>query len=289
MLSFRLFYLSVMVTALAAGYSPAHAATVITGTNPRDGAVMVWIPAGEFLMGTPLKARDEWNKNECPQHRVTLDGYWIYQREVSVAQYRAFCEATGRRMPAEPEGGWQNDYPVTNVNWFDAQAYAAWAGAKLPTEARWEKAARGGDGRIWPWGNKIERSPYDLYSPELHACGSIPDEASPYGMMDSVGNAWEWCADWYAPEYYRQSPNTNPQGPAKGAARVLRGGFAIGFAGPNATIDLGSVGCAVRNSDKPTATGSENALFGRLGYGFRCVMLPGTPDCPAPPSTQSSK
>ncbi len=111
---------------------------------------MVRIPAGTFLMGSKA---GEGSDDEHPQHTVDLTGYWIYRTDVTVAQYRKFCTATGREMPDAPDWGWQDDHPVVNVDWDDANAYADWAGAALPTEAQWEKAARGTDGRIYPWGN----------------------------------------------------------------------------------------------------------------------------------------
>jgi len=281
----------VLGSAVWAADAPEQPAPV-KKVNSTDGAEMVLIPAGKFLMGTPSKEMNANNKSECPQHTVMLDDYWIYVTAVSVAQYRKFCEATGRQMPSLPLGGGRDSYPVTNVSWLDAQAYATWAHAKLPTEAQWEKAARGVDGRLWPWGNNAGRAPEDIYGTAgsaLHECGSFPLEASPYGMLDAVGNAWEWCADWYDPNYYSTSPATNPPGPATGTTRVIRGGFSTGYFGTTATIGIGSVGCAVRNSNTPTSGGQLNRLVGKvLCNGFRCVVASETKSSPAAPAGASS-
>ena len=171
---------------------------VEAGINPKDGAEMVWVPAGEFLMGS---TDDEGVRDERPQRKVYLDGYWMYKTEVTVAQYRKFCEATNREMPEAPEWGWKEDHPVVNVSWHDAVDYAKWAGASLPTEAQWEKAARGTDGRVFPWGNEWDAGACaNSVSWSLKGTkpvGSCPAGASPYGCVDMAGNAWEWCADWY--------------------------------------------------------------------------------------------
>jgi formylglycine-generating enzyme required for sulfatase activity len=184
---------------------------------------MVWIPAGEFLMGSNDDRADE-----KPQREVYLDGFWIYKYEVTVAQYRRFCEATGRRMPDAPEWGWRDNHPMVDVGWKDACSYAAWAGMRLPTEAEWEKAARGTHGRKYPWGDqwhKTKCAPGDTFGTQ--PVGSHPSGASPYGCMDMAGNAWEWCADRYDQHYYTIAPTRNPTGPsavAAGGCRVVRGG-----------------------------------------------------------------
>lgn len=187
---------------------------------------MVYVPAGEFLMGSIL----EGEQDEHPQHKVYLTGYWIYKYEVTVAQYRQFCLATKRDMPPAPSWGWQDDHPIVNVNWDDAAAYASWAGASLPTEAQWEKAARGANGQVYPWGNVWDGTKCSnlvglkaLPSPPSHV-GSFPAGASPYGALDMAGSVWEWCADWFGFEYYKNAPHWNPTGPKTGTYRVLRGG-----------------------------------------------------------------
>lgn len=197
-----------------------------TRINSKDGAEMVFIPAGEFLMGS------EEVDDEKPQRRVYLDGYWIYKYEVTVAQYRQFCQATRRKMPPEPTWGWKDNHPIVNVNWDEAAAYCQWAGGRLPTEAEWEKGARGTDGRKFPWGNQWEESKCH-HSKKKFAdaegtapVGSHPQGASPYGVHDMAGNVWEWCADWYDAHYYAKAEQRNPTGPRstlKGM-RVIRGG-----------------------------------------------------------------
>jgi formylglycine-generating enzyme required for sulfatase activity len=130
-------------------------------------------------------------------------------------------------MPIAPDWGWIDDHPIVNVSWQDAYAYAKWAGASLPTEAQWEKAARGADGRMFPWGNQFDTSKCNESSKELlrtQPVGSYPDGASLYGCMDMAGNAWEYCSDWYSPNYYDISPLRNPTGPKQGIERSLRGG-----------------------------------------------------------------
>ena len=243
--------------------------------NPKDGAEMVWVPAGEFLMGSTdeeiavaLKEcpiwKAEWFENEKPQRKVYMDGYWMYKYEVTVAQYRKFCEATKREMPKAETAGWIDNHPMVYVFWQDAADYAKWAGASLPTEAQWEKAARGTDGQIYPWGNKWpppaasgnfadesftkkypddahrytnggepQISGYDDGYADMAPVGKFPAGASPYGAMDMAGNAWEWCADWSESHQndYKNAPTKNPTGPlnavldSKGRGfRVTRGG-----------------------------------------------------------------
>ena len=191
--------------------------------NPTDGASLLWVPAGEFLMGS-----NDGYPDEAPQRSVTLDGYWSYTTPVTAAQYHRFCKAAVRQMPEPSSWGWEDDHPVVSVSWNDARAYCEWAGVALPTEAQWEKAARGTDGRAYPWGNE--------WDPAMCAnavgrtmggttpVGRYPDGASPYGCLDVAGNVWEWCADWFAKAHYPQSPERNPTGPSSGVSRVLRGG-----------------------------------------------------------------
>jgi formylglycine-generating enzyme required for sulfatase activity len=192
--------------------------------NPIDGAEMVYVAAGDFTMGS-----DDYD-SEKPPHKVYLDGYWIYKNPVTVAQYRAFCNTTGHAMPFRPDWGWRDDHPVVCVTWDDATAYAKWSHASLPTEAQWEKAARGTDGRAYPWGNKWDPSRCAHSESKLgdlgstKPVGSYPTGASPYGALDMAGNVWEWCADWYDVSYYKSSPASNPAGPTSGGYRVVRGG-----------------------------------------------------------------
>jgi formylglycine-generating enzyme required for sulfatase activity len=202
-------------------WRPWHRPIVIReGNNPRDGAAMVWVPAGTFRMGTDhlrvaVRNRD-WKEarhalrrrlkgqegsNEAPSRTVYLDGYWIYKYEVTVKQYRAYCRATNRQMPEMPWGGWRDNDPIVNVSWHDATEYAVWAGASLPTEAQWEKAARGLNGWTYPWGNfwdgtKCSNSVDAGAGAPPSPIGSFPTGISPYGAHDMAGNVEEWCLDF---------------------------------------------------------------------------------------------
>ncbi|MBK9138880.1 MAG: formylglycine-generating enzyme family protein [Verrucomicrobia bacterium] len=184
-----------------------------------DGAEMVLIPAGPFLMGSHSGAPEE-----TPPHRRELPAFYLDRTEVTVAQYAAFLAATGH--PAPP--GWTNgsapagtaQLPVTNIRWTDALRYARWAGKRLPTEAEWEKAARGSDGRHYPWGNTDEEAWRNKDSGKLRPVGSFPAGASPSGCLDLSGNAWEWTADWFEPY-----PGTTARSPHFGRHyKVIRGG-----------------------------------------------------------------
>ena len=192
-------------------------------------------------MGSP---DGEGEDEEHPQHTVSLDAFWIDRYEVTNDQYRAFVEATGNRVPYDWQKGeipaGKQDHPVVRVSWEDAQAYCQWAGARLPTEAEWEKGARGTDARQYPWGNTFDGSrlnfcdrncEFDWKDTDVDdgyartaPVGSFPAGASPYGALDMAGNVWEWVADWYDGDYYRRSPGSNPAGPDSGGYRVLRGG-----------------------------------------------------------------
>ena len=247
--------------------------------NPKDGAEMVWVPAGEFTMGSSDKeveqvlesaSRAGFSKKllpalrqllaaEKPRHRVYLDGYWMYKHEITVAQYRKFCDVTSSAKPEKPEWGWKDDYPMVNVTWDDAAAYAKWAGARLPTEAEWEKAARGTDGRVYPWGDEFDSSKCVNSVWKARQCpervGSCPGGASPYGAMDMAGNVWEWCADWYQEDYYSRPPQggwRNPPGPTSGGCRVLRGG---GWSGYGYAGDNDGYRCAFRYRGNPSYGG----------------------------------
>jgi len=230
--------------------------------NSKDGATMVFVPAGVFLMGSDHPPDQQFDK-EKPAHRVFLDGYWIYKNDVTVAQYRAFCQATGRAMPLPPPWGWIDGHPMVSITWKDAAAYATWAGAALPTEAQWEKAARGDDGRLFPWGNqwdasKLWRSRRDIGDAgHTVGAGSFPAGASPYGCLDMEGNVWQWCADWYGP--YRAGTSRNPTGPAGGATRAVRGGSWY-------LVDPASFRASNRSYGPPGVT--------YVFLGFRCVVAP---------------
>lgn len=195
--------------------------------NPIDGAQMVWIPPGEFIMGSA--ADGDALDREKPSHKVYLSGYWMYKYPVTVGQFKKFCLATGRNMPPAPPWGWNEAHPMVNVSWQDATAYCDWAKVKLPTEARWEKAARGTDGRKYPWGNAYDDTKV-WCSIETTRKETAPIvrrynvSESPYGCVDMMGNVWQWCLDWYGEPYYKIAPNHDPPGPNSGTSRVVRGG-----------------------------------------------------------------
>ena len=204
---------------------PKIPAASATRTNPRDGGVMIYVPAGLFMMGD--NDLDQQFQN-CPRHMVTLDAFWIYKNDVTVAQYRKFCQETGKEMPKAPDWGWKEDHPIVNVSWDEAKAYCDWAHTSLPTEEQWEKAARGTRGRKYPWGNKWDPGKLwcssGKYKWETVPVGSFPAGASPYGCLDMAGNVEQWCADWYDGSYYRKGNNHNPKGPTTGEDRMALGG-----------------------------------------------------------------
>jgi formylglycine-generating enzyme required for sulfatase activity/serine/threonine protein kinase len=212
----------------------------------KDGATMIYIPAGVFIMG---RQGDDSTSAETPEHEVTLEAYLIDQCPVTWYQYNLFCEESKRNPPATP--GWEADpsQPVVNINWDDAAAYSKWAGKALPSEAQWEKAAKGGvyfDGdtmrmqknklprRCYPWGdvkpndggdwraNCVQEPQYGERS--CSPVGSYIQGASPYGCFDMAGNVWQWCEDWYNENYYANSIPNNPRGPRSGSGHALRGG-----------------------------------------------------------------
>jgi len=224
----------------------------------KDGAIVVRIPAGEFLMGS---SEDEGQADERPQHRVFVSEFVIDKTEVTWRQLRKFVGASGRSLPPAPIWGSADDYSAANIIWDEAQAYCAWVGGRLPTEAEWEKAARGTDARRYPWGNAWDPARCNSISGGPHRpepFGSFPDCQSPYGVLDMSGSIWEWCADWYSADYYAQSPLRDPKGPAIGTARGLRGGDWI-----SQPLWLRA---AYRFKVPPA---SRNA-----GHGFRCAQDP---------------
>lgn len=233
--------------------------------SPVDAMVMVYIPPGEFLMGS--SSADPYAFDfEQPQHKVYLDGYWIDQTPVTNLMYDT-CVKAGV-CPEPVHNANENIYygypvnhyhPVIYVNWFDAAAYCEWAGRRLPTEAEWEKAARGLDARLFPWGNN---DPYTALANFNNIVGyttivgEYPEGASPYGVLDMIGNVREWVLDWYAEDYYQTSPYANPQGPESGEGRVLKGGS---FTDP--TVNSRA---ATRYFHDPNSAG--------VNRGFRCVL-----------------
>jgi len=200
--------------------------------TPKD---MVYIPAGDFYMGS-----DSEMGNERPRRRVYLAHYYIDMYEVTNAEYKQFVDATDHPPPfvnkfwAEPFN-WHDktyppgrgDHPVVLVNWHDAAKYAKWAGGRLPTEAEWEKAARGLTSNIWPWGNNWDSKKSNTKESFFNSTQSVnlfPEDVSSFGCHNMAGNVMEWTADWYAEDYYRRATSKNPPGPATGFFKVARGG-----------------------------------------------------------------
>ena len=224
---------------------------------------MALVPAGEFMMGSSMGDADE-----QPMHRVYVETFFMDKYQVSVGQYAQFLDATFQEAP--PDWSIMNrsqhqKRPIVNVDWADADAYCTWAGKRLPTEAEWEKAARGTDGRTYPWGNEHPRKFFANVSQEnwnnhgaLTPVGSFEGGKSPYGIHDMAGNVWEWVSDWYDPNYYKTSPPRNPTGPPRGESKVIRGG------------SWGSGPEALRSANRETHSPS----FRGLGTGFRCAKTP---------------
>jgi formylglycine-generating enzyme required for sulfatase activity/DNA-binding CsgD family transcriptional regulator len=230
---------------------PTRTPTATPSPTPapqKDGMELVYIPAGEFKMGSSRNEDPHTFEEEIPQHIVYLDAYWIDQTEVTNAQY-AMCVADSgactkpannysRTRSSYYDNGQYANYPVIFVSWSQAAAYCTWAGRRLPTEAEWEKAARGPEGRIYPWGNTFDGtlanycdvncltdwkdSRYDDGFIDTSPVGAYPGGASLYGVLDMAGNVYEWVADWYEP--YSQIHQSNPPGPASGLEHIMRGG-----------------------------------------------------------------
>ena len=195
---------------------------------------MVLIPAGPFWMGCNSAVDNDCYSDESPYHEVTLSGYYMDKTEVTQSAYRECVDAGVCDTPTcdwDPAG--TPNRPVVCVNWTQAGEYCAWAGKRLPTEAEWEKAARGTDGRKYPWGNEDATCEYAVMDDggngcgtdsTWNVCGKSPAGDSPYGLCDMSGNVWEWVSDWYDSGYYTNSPASNPTGPVSGSYRVRRGG-----------------------------------------------------------------
>jgi eukaryotic-like serine/threonine-protein kinase len=201
----------------------------------KDGAILIYVPEGDFLMGS-LNTDSRSQVDEKPQHLVTLDAFWIDLTEVTNKQYAACVEAGACKPPFKSSSTTRESYygnpefdafPVIYMNWEDANAYCSWVGRGLPTEAQWEKAARGTDGRIYPWGNNepnIDLLNFNENVGDTTKPGNYEAGKSFYGAYDMAGNVWEWVNDRYSQIYYQKSPILNPLGPDAGETRVLRGG-----------------------------------------------------------------
>jgi formylglycine-generating enzyme required for sulfatase activity len=273
--------------------------------HEKDQAVLVYVPAGVFLRGTSVGQAQalaaqfgDYFVVETPQRSVYLSAYYIDKFEVTNQQYAQFLAAlaTAGRRYAHPQAPLHKDptpaywrdrrlngatQPVTGVDWYDAYAYCRWAGRRLPTEAQWEKAARGPSGQEYPWGNAWVAAssnnaestfgqPVLSHQQWIHLLaplrlealqrltqpvGSFPDGVSPYGVHDMGGNLWEWCQDSYHKDYYRMAPSRNPPGPPDSPYKVLRGGCW--------SSHRGKLRAAYRNYDLATDR--------HLEVGFRCV------------------
>jgi eukaryotic-like serine/threonine-protein kinase len=200
-----------------------------TMTSQVDGATLVFVPAGEFLMGSNDSDLDA-DPDEKPQHTVYLNAFWIDRTEVTNDMYRRCVQAGECTEPAHSRRYGSAQYghhPALGISWDQAVTYCTWAGRRLPMEAEWEKAARGTDARIYPWGDEApdsSRLNFNHLVDDTTEVGSYPTGASPYGVLDLAGNVWEWVADGYEENYYTESPDKNPPGGDSVNQRVLRGG-----------------------------------------------------------------
>ena len=210
---------------------------------------MVLIPDGVFTMGYNIDNKKEWgDTDEEPVHKVFLKSYYIDRYEVSASQFSNFLNqhqkqsslyfqpglgVTIEKIDSQfrPRAGLGN-YPVNRVSWFGADAYCRWVNKRLPTEAEWEKASRGTDSRVFPWGDEFPTNERVTFRRKFNLLGfkalekidSMPAGRSPYGIHHMAGNVWEWVNDWYGDIYYEDSPYANPKGPDSGTSKVLRGG-----------------------------------------------------------------
>ncbi len=246
-----------------------------------DGMTQLLVPSGTLIMGGLDVLRDG---DEVPSHQVKLNAFWIDQVEVTNGMYN-LCVTSGTCRPpvrlnsdnrTDYYGNLEfQDYPVVQVTWYDASAYCQWAGRRLPTEAEWERAARGDDMRTFPWGNEppnAKNSNSGNSVGDTSRVGSYAEGVSPFGALDMTGNVWEWVADYYKANYYEVSPEENPTGPADDEVgnhmRVIRGGsfqdtlFALRIA--NRGYEVGP---------NPRVQPPDEAYYGRSSakIGFRCA------------------
>ena len=252
-------------------------------TWEKDGAAMVLVPSGSFEMGDPF---DEGAADELPVHRVELDAFYMDRHEVTIGQYKQFLKETARGILPDQTPDWiaekaivlaqkgvpqvvvgfttpTDNHPVANVTFNEAQAYAQWAGKRLPTEAEWEYAARGGlVGRRYVWGNRLPKKTDCNFTGSfggeqvddgyLYTAPVGSYDANGYGLYDMAGNVWEWCTDWYGENYYANSVLKNPRGPTTGTERMIRGSGWSSY--------LQHLRLSRRLKLSPTATGFPQAI-----------------------------
>jgi len=233
----------------------------VTKINPRDSAVYVYVPAGPFVMGSSDGIQQAYDDEKSQQKNLDLGAFWIMRTEVTNAQYNRCVQADVCSEPDDPYWGApsQSEHPVTAVDWYQANKYAEWVGGRLPTEAEWEKACRGTDGRIYPWGDDLptaERVNYGEKLDDTTPVGSYPAGASPYGVLDMAGNVWEWTSSKYADYPYKADDGRERQ--EGGDVRVLRGGSWF--------KDAGLMRCAHRTGRIPSGRDDHG--------GFRVVLSP---------------
>jgi formylglycine-generating enzyme required for sulfatase activity len=248
----------------------SHTDETITGSSTEESSSeqpileeLVAIPGGSFVRGTHQGGFDE-----RPERTIYLDGFLIDRYEVTNTQYAAFVKETGHRKSGPPSRYAKNmtrmrgmNQPVVYVSWEDAKAYCTWRGKRLPSEAEWEKAMRGTDGRLWPWGNveipdganwaRVDDG-FDVAAP----VGRVKSDASPYGVMDGAGNVMEWVEDWYLESAYTEAPERNPPSPEYGIYKVLRG---AGYASSGSDLRI-------------TARSKMMPDFRDETIGFRCAQ-----------------
>lgn len=250
-----------------------------TSTRAADGMQMMYVPQGEFTMGN-----DAGLAPERPAHPVTLDAFWIDRTEVTNSMYRSCVEAGACKPPLAKSSFHRNTYygdpqydayPVIAVNWDSARTYCEWAGARLPTEAEWEKAARGADARTYPWGETAgcKLANTNGCKGDTSAVGSYAEGQSPFGLYDMAGNVLEWTADWFDAAYYASSPSSNPQGPASGQLRVARGGSWYDFAKAATT----SIRARVAPGDSLNSVGFRCAMDGEAAQASSTLATGSTP------------
>ena len=233
--------------------------------NDRDSVEMITIPEGKFLMGSKA---GEGRPDERPQNKIFLDSYEIDAYEVSNKRYLNFIKKTNRKEPPNPyeekplsETREVSKVPVVQVTWYDAVDYCRWVGKRLPTEAEWEKAARGTDGLLYPWGFKPPIISFVNFQKQwegkktLWLVGSGNESNSPYGLNGMAGNVREWVNDWYSPDYYTSIAKKNPQGPQIGILKVIKGGSWHSFKSDLRSASRGKGGFALKTD----------------GVGFRCA------------------